>query len=190
MRSDAYPSTNRHPTNLIGKLTEFWINSSKMNFILSIIMIILWAFPSFALGDDDYYDEIKSVQASTSSAQMEMKAIRECPLLVSKNLPFDYKERYNETLALKFLFGIYRFVGINDVQQMLSFVGMVSMFYTFYNCGFENGRNISYTLNGQNQWIPRLYHDSAFEHVDLPKQYEILNSFFSLEANFLLPTDF
>ena len=140
-----------------------------MNFLFNFVSIIL-AFPSFAQGDWDYYDEIKAVQASTSSAQMEMKAIRECPLLVSKNLPYDYKEFYNETLPMKFRISMYRFVGINDVQQLLSFVGILAINYTFYDCGFENGNNISFTLSGSNQWIPRLYHDSAFEHVDLAKE--------------------
>ena len=130
--------------------------------------LLFMFLPSFATGDD--YDEIKTLQTQTASAQLEMKAIRECLLLVSKNLPFDYRNRYNETLSLKLLFSMFRFVGIDDLRQSVSLVGMLSTYYTLNNCGFENGTNIFFTLSGRNQWVPRLYHDTAFEHLDLAKE--------------------
>ena len=149
---------------------QSWKENMIFNHRCFLFIILLSLLPSYCLADDDYYDEIKAVQISTESAQMEMKAIRECPLLVSKNLPYDYRKRFNSTLPVNLKFSMYRFAGIDDVQQILSFVGMLTMFYSFYNCGFENGSNISFTLSGGNQWFPRLYHDTAFQYVDVPKE--------------------
>ena len=137
----------------------------KMDFNRFVVFIVI--LPNLAIGD---YEEIKVLQAQMPSAKLEVKAIRECPLTISKNLPFDYRSYYNETLPLKLLFAMYRFVGINDLQQTVSLVGILSIHYTLNNCGFENGTNITFVLSERNQWVPRLYYDTAMEHYYLPNR--------------------
>ena len=116
------------------------------------------------------FDEIEDIRANSSGAHMRMKAIRECPVLVSSTLPFDYKETFNKTLTLNLAFNFYYFISIDDLQQSFSTVASLDFTYTLDNCGFENGSEIYFTLQDTNQWVPRIYHGVSNEKFDLAKE--------------------
>ena len=138
--------------------------SDSMKPLLAIIFISV----GLALPD---FDEIEDIRANTSSSKMRLKAIRECPLLVSSMLPFDYKEMFNEKLPIDLLFTMYRFVDIDDLQESISFVGALDLIVHIFNCGYENGTKIFYTVNHSNQWYPIIYHHTSKEHFDLSKNF-------------------
>ena len=106
--------------------------------------------------------QLQEIQDNTKGALMKLKALTECPLLISSNLPYDYNEMYNKTLPLNANFVIGNFVGIDDLQQSVTIVGNLDIDLKLFNCGFENGSDIFFTMpKDSNQWLPRLYHDTA-----------------------------
>ena len=112
--------------------------------------------------------QLQEIQDNTKGALMKLKALKECPLLISSTLPYDYKEMYNETLPLTFEFDIFRFVEIDDLQQSVTIVATMEISVKLYNCGFENGSEFFFTMpKDSNQWLPLLYHDTAKEVLQI-----------------------
>ena len=114
------------------------------------------------------FDEIKDIQVNTLGVKTRLDAIRECPLLASPMLPFDYKEMFNETLPFNLIFAMYRFVQVDDLQQSISFVGAIDLFLAIQNCGYHNGTEMFYMVNDPNQWYPIIFHHSSKEDFYLP----------------------
>ena len=116
------------------------------------------------------FDNFHKIRANTTSARYQMQAVEECPLLVSANLPFDYTDKYNSILPIDFIFSIYRFVEIDDLQQSVTVIGDIQLSIGLEDCGFYKGPELQYTLSGTEQWVPGIAHDNAKDHFDLTKR--------------------
>lgn len=52
-----------------------------------------------------------------TKAEMKRELIRLCPLMISEDLPFDYKMEYNEKLLVDVRFNLFRFIEIDDLAK-------------------------------------------------------------------------
>ena len=101
------------------------------------------------------------------SVTEQNRIIENCPLILSKNLPYDYKTFFNTTLNISTDLTLYQMTEINDLTKSMTFYAMFSFYWTL-DCPIIFTDMLYFTVDSSSLWIPRVIHSNAAGYSHRP----------------------